>query len=238
MLTALPDRMDWKRDPLGPTNRLRTEGTRNLIAAARAAGARRFVAESVAFFYAPQGGWVKAEEDPLQRPAEEPFRAAASALADLERQALEAEDLAPAVLRFGWLYGPGTHFARDGWQAEEARRRRLPIVGRGDGVFSFVQVEDAAAATVRALERSATGVFNVVDDEPAPMREWVPLYADAVGAKPPLKVPAWLARLVAGKAVVRNALELRGASNARARGELGWQPSYPSWRQGFREALG
>lgn len=237
-LTALPARMDWKKDPIGPTNRVRTEGTRNLIVAAREAGARRLVAESVAFFYAPVGDWVKDEEAPLFESAPPPFAEAVGALLDLERQVLRADGLEGLVLRYGWFYGPGTHFAPDGSQAEEVRRRRLPVVGEGQGTFSFVQVEDAASATVAALSRGGPGVYNVADDEPAPMREWLPVYAEALGAKPPRRVPVWLANLVAGRAVAANASELRGASSAKAKRELGWVPRYPSWRQGFREALG
>ena len=151
---------------------------------------------------------------------------------------LEAAGIEGLVLRYGWLYGPGTYYDRDGQQAEEMRRRRLPIVGGGDGTFSFLHVDDAASAALAALERGSPGVYNVVDDEPAPMRDWVPVYAEALGAKPPRKVPAWLARLVAGKEAVAGATGMRGASNAKAKRELGWQPAHPSWRQGFRDALG
>ncbi|HEV7401145.1 MAG TPA: NAD(P)-dependent oxidoreductase [Solirubrobacterales bacterium] len=237
-LTSLPPRLDYKAkdDPLAATNRVRSEGTRNLLAAAKAAGARRFVAESVAFFYAPEGGWVKDEGAPLFRGAPFPFGGAVEALADLERQVTAAEGIEGVVLRYGWLYGPGTYFDRDGSQTEEALKRRLPIVGKGTGTFSFVQVEDAAAATVAAVERGTPGIYNVVDDEPAPMREWVPAFAAAIGAKRPRRVPVWLARLIAGSAAAKSATELRGAANANAKRELGWQPSYPSWRQGFRDA--
>lgn len=237
-LTALPHRMDWKKDPIGPTNRVRREGTRNLVEAARAAGARRLVAESVAFFYAPEGDWIKDEETPLYGDAPPPFADAVAALLELERQVTSADGLEGVVLRYGWFYGPGTHFATDGFQAEEARRRRLPIVGDATGTFSFLHVEDAASATVAALSAGAPGVYNVADDEPAPMREWVPVYVEALGAKAPRRVPVWLAKLVAGRAIVANALELRGASNAKAKRDLGWRPRYASWRQGFREALG
>ena len=238
MLTAIPERIDWKADPLAATNRVRGEGTRNLLAAARAAGARRVVAESVAFLYAPRGDWVKDEDADLFLGAPEPFGAAVEALADLERQVREAEGVEGVILRFGNFYGPATGFAADGSQADEVRKRRLPIVGKGTGIFSFIHVEDAASATAAAVEGGAPGTYNVVDDEPAPMREWVPLYAEALGAKKPRRVPVWLAGLVAGRGVARNAVELRGASNAKAKHELGWQPSYASWRQGFREALG
>lgn len=236
-LTALPARLDYKakQDPLAPTNRVRTEGTRNLLAAAKAAGARRFIAESVAFFYEPRGEWVKDEAAALNLGAPGHFGGAATALAELERQVTDAKGIESVVLRYGWLYGPGTFFDRAGSQTEDALKRRLPIVGKGDGIFSFVQVEDAAAATVAAVERGAPGTYNVVDDEPAPMREWVPVFCEAVGAKKPRRVPVWLARLVAGSAAVTSATQLRGAANAKAKHELGWQPRYPSWRQGFAD---
>jgi len=238
LLTALPQRLDYKAkdNPFAPTNRVRSEGTRNLLAAAKAAGARRIVAESVAFFYAPAGGWIKDEEAPLNLDAPGDFGSAAAALDDLERQVTAAEGIEGIVLRYGWLYGPGTFFDRVGSQTEDALKRRLPIVGEGSGTFSFLHVEDAGAATVAAVERGAPGTYNVVDDEPAPMREWVPVFCDAVGAKKPLRVPAWIARLIAGKAAVGSATQLRGASNAKAKRELGWQPRLASWRQGFADS--
>ena len=236
-LTALPSRYDPKSDYLAPTDRIRVEGTRNLLAAAAAAGARRVVAESIAFAYQPRGAWVKGEEEPLFTGAPGRFGATFEAVAELERQVLGAAGIEGVVLRYGWLYGPGTYYDRDGQQAEEVRKRRLPIVGGGTGTFSFVHVEDAAGATVAALGPAATGAYNVVDDEPAQLREWVPVYAEALGAKPPRRVPVWLARLVAGKDIAASAVGMRGASNAKARRELGWQPAYPSWRQGFLDAL-
>jgi 2-alkyl-3-oxoalkanoate reductase len=232
LLTALPQRYDRKSDWLEPTNRIRREGTRNLIEAAVAAGARRMVAESIAFVYRQEGGWVKGEEEAIEERV-----GPGVAVADLERQVREA-DLEGVVLRYGWLYGPGTYFDRGGQEAEEVERRRFPIVGKGTGTFSFVSTEDAAAATVAAVERGAPGVYNVVDDEPAPLREWLPVYARALGAKPPLRVPFWLARLAAGEQTARGAVGMRGASNAKAKRQLGWQPSQPSWRQGFAELLG
>jgi len=237
-LTALPHELALKGDFLESTNRLRTEGTRNLLDAARAAGARRYLSHSVAFFYAPEGDWVKDEEAPLLEDAPGPFGGATRAIGAMERQVTTAEDIEGIVLRYGWFYGPGTHFAADGWQAKEARRRRLPVVGKGTGTYSFIHVEDAASATVAAVERGAPGIYNVADDEPAPMREWVPLYAEAVGAKKPMRAPVWVATLVAGSAAGMMTTQLRGASNAKARRELGWAPRYSSWRQGFREALG
>jgi 2-alkyl-3-oxoalkanoate reductase len=236
LLTALPERFGPKAD-LGPTNRVRVEGTRNLVAAAKAAGAKRMIAESVAFFYAPVGDWVKDEEAPLFGDAPGMFGAAMEAILGLERQVVEADGLEGLILRFGWLYGPGTYYEPGESVAEEVRKRRYPVVGPGTGVFSYVQVEDAAAAVVAALDHGAPGAYNVVDDEPAPLSEWLPEYARALGAKPPRRVPVWLARLVAGKAMTQSALQTRGAANAKAKRELGWQPRHPSWRQGFREAL-
>ena len=163
------------------------------------------------------------------------FGDAVTATMELERQVLEAEGL---VLRYGFFYGPGTSYAADGYQASEVRRRRFPIVGRGDGVFSFVQITDAAAATVAACERGESGVYNVCDDEPAPLRDWLPVYAEAVGAKRPLRIPKLVARLVAGQEAVAFTTMLRGASNEKAKRELGWEPAFPSWRQGFSQALG
>lgn len=234
LLTALPPKFSPKAD-LGPTNRVRSEGTRNLVAAARAAGARRLVAESIAFAYAPRGERVKDEEAELFLDAPGPTGETMAAVADLEGQVSEAEGIEGVVLRYGFLYGPGTYYAADGSQAEDARRRRAPIVGAGTGVFSFVHVDDAASATVAALGCGA-GVYNVVDDEPAAMSEWLPVYAEALGAKPPRRVPVWLARLVAGKDLAASAVEMRGADNAKAKGELGWEPAHPSWRQGFFDA--
>jgi nucleoside-diphosphate-sugar epimerase len=237
LLTALPPRFKPRSDYLAPTNRVRIEGTRNLVAAARAAGARRLVAESVAFFYAPQGDWVKDEGAPLYSRAPGAFGAAMAALGELEGQVLGTEGIEGLVLRYGWLYGPGTYYARGGSLADDTLKRRSPIVGAGAGTFSFVHVEDAAAATVAAVQRGDPGVYNIVDDEPAPLREWAPVYAEALGAKPPRRIPPWLARIFAGRAMVQAALQMRGASNAKARRELGWAPEHPSWRQGFRDSL-
>jgi nucleoside-diphosphate-sugar epimerase len=238
-LTALP----WKLDVRNPevyeaTNRVRTEGTRNLIDAARAAGARRMVAQSIAAVYAPVGGWVKTEDDPVLEGMRGYFGEAMDAILDLERQVTHAEGLEGLALRYGFFYGPHTQYAPDGYWAQEVRRRRFPVVGTGEGVISFIQIEDAAGATVAACGRGTTGVYNVVDDEPAPLREWLPAYAEALGAKRPWRVPAWLAKLVAGRQVVAMATSTRGASNEKAKRELKWEPLYSSWRTGFREALG
>jgi len=238
-LTALPDRFEpRKKDLYEPTNQLRTAGTRNLLAAARAVRARRFVCQSIAFAYEPSGGAVKDERDPLFSKAPEPFGSAIAAVEEMEKAVLDAEGIEGLVLRYGWFYGPGTYFAEDGSTASDVRRRRFPIVSDGGGLFSFVHVDDAAAATVAAVERGAPGIYNVVEDEPAPMREWLPHYAQALGAKPPRRVPRWLARLLAGKMVAEMSTELRGASNAKARRGLGWRPVWGSWREGLRRAPG
>ena len=237
-LTALPDRLDFrKKGVYEPTNRVRTEGTRNLLDAARAAGARRFVCQSIAFAYRNDGMAIKTEEDPLLEDAPGPFGGGVRALHEMEAMVLGTDTLEGLVLRYGFFYGPGTHYGRDGAMVADVGRRRLPVVGRGTGVFSFIHVDDAADATVAAVERGAPGVYNVTDDEPAPMSEWVPVLAAAVGAKRPLRVPLWLARLVGGRQVAGFASELRGASNEKAKRELGWRPAHPSWRTGFAESL-
>ncbi|HEX5896713.1 MAG TPA: NAD(P)-dependent oxidoreductase [Thermoleophilaceae bacterium] len=237
-LTALPDRIDYrKEDTYAATNRVRTEGTRNLIAAARAAGARRFVCQSIAFAYRMDGHGLKTEDDPLLTEAPGAFGSGVSALREMEEMVLGTDGLDGLVLRYGFFYGPGTYYADDGSSTKDVRRRRLPIVGKGSGVFSFVHVDDAAHATVSAVERGAPGIYNVTDDEPAPMNEWVPVFAEAAGAKPPWRVPVWLSRFVAGKDVSNFAVALRGASNEKAKRELGWEPAHPSWRSGFAESL-
>jgi 2-alkyl-3-oxoalkanoate reductase len=238
-LTALPERINFRDKQLySATNRVRGEGTRNLMEAARAAGARRFICQSIAFLYEPTGGFVKTEEDATMKDAPVPFGEGIRILKQMERSVTSAEDLEGLVLRYGFFYGPGTHYAADGAYATDVRKRRLPIVGEGTGVTSFIHVDDAADATVAAVSRGAPGVYNITDDEPAPMREWVPVYAAAAGAKPPRRVPVWLARLVAGRPVAAFALDLRGASNEKAKRELGWQPAHPSWRTGFAESMG
>jgi 2-alkyl-3-oxoalkanoate reductase len=231
-LTALPDRFDPRKQGLyDTTNRLRTEGTRTLLDAAPGA---RVVTQSVAFAYRPHREPVVLDEDaPLFTSAPPPFGASTQAVAEMERMVLDAGGL---VLRYGWLYGPGTYYGEGGSTARDVAKRRFPVVGDGRGLFSFVHVDDAAAATVIAVERGASGAYNVVDDEPGPMREWLPVYADAIGARRPLRVPVWLARLVAGKAAAAMSTTLPGATNARAKRELGWEPRWPSWRTGFRDA--
>jgi nucleoside-diphosphate-sugar epimerase len=235
-LTALPPRIDPRRaDTYPATNRLRTEGTSILIEAARAAGARRFVAQSIVFIYAPAGPRVVDERAPVIQGAPGHLGEAMDATLGCERQVLAIGGL---VLRYGYFSGPGTSFARGGTMAEDFHKRRFPIVGAGEGMMSFLQIDDAASATVAACERGAPGVYNVCDDEPARMRDWIPVYAEAVGAKRPLRVPRWVVRALAGRTIAAVMTELRGASNEKAKRELGWQPRYPSWRQGFAQALG
>jgi len=195
------------------------------------------VAESVSFFYAPEGDWVKDEEAPLDVDAPGKVGAAVAAITDLERQVLGAEGLEGLVLRFGWFYGSDTYIGPGGSQAEEVRKRRYPIVGAGDATFSFIHIEDAAAAVLAALERGAPGIYNVADDEPSPLREWLPFFAETLGAKPPRRVPLWLVSLVVGRTMARAAAGTRGAANAKAKRELGWEPAHPSWRQGFAEVF-
>lgn len=214
-------------------DRLRDVGGTNLLAA----GARRFVAQSVCFMYAPEGGPVKDESAPLFADAPPPFDRTVRIYREAEARIADAAELEGIVLRFGFWYGPGTTYASDGYVAGEVRRRRYPIVGGGGGIFSFVHIDDVVEATVRALEHGRPGVYNVCDDDPAPIREWLPAYAQALGAKPPRRVPRWLARPLVGSFATRMMTELRGASNAKAKRELDWQPRHPSWRRGFREAL-
>jgi nucleoside-diphosphate-sugar epimerase len=220
------------------TNRLRTEGTDNLLAAARAAGARRFLAQSFAGWpYAREGGTIKTEDDPLDPDPPASMRLTLEAMRRLEAAVTDAEGLEGLALRYGGFYGPGTSLALDGELVEVIRRRRFPIVGRGTGVWSLVHIDDAAGATAAALERGAPGVYNVADDAPAPVSEWLPELSRILGAKPPRRVPVWLGRLVAGDAAVSMMTQIRGADNAKAKRELGWTPIWATWREGFRRGL-
>jgi 2-alkyl-3-oxoalkanoate reductase len=222
------------------TNRLRTEGLDHLLAAAQAVGARRFVAQSFAGWpFERTGGPIKTEEDPLDTSPPKPVRQTSAAIRYLEGAVTGAEGFEGLALRYGGFYGPGTSIGLDppGEQVEMVRKRRLPIVGNGAGIWSLIHIEDAAAATVAAVERGDPGVYNIVDDDPVPVSELLPELAAAVGAKPPRHVPRWLGRLVGGEAAVVMMTEIRGASNAKAKRELGWELRYPSWRQGFREGL-
>jgi 2-alkyl-3-oxoalkanoate reductase len=220
------------------TNRLRTKGTDHLLAAGRAVGARRFVAQSFgAFRLAGTSGPVQSEADPPDPDARQP---GLEAMLYLEQAVTTIEWGEGLVLRYGGFYGPGTgiSLAPDAVMTGPIRKRRFPIVGGGAGVWSFVHIEDAAAATAIAVERGQPGVYNVVDDEPAPVRAWLPVLASALGAKPPRRIPRWLARLAAGEMTTLMMTEARGASNEKAKRELGWQPRYASWRQGFAQGLG
>lgn len=221
-------------EQLAPVNMLRRDGTRNLVAAARATGAERVIGQSVAFAYAPEGDWIKDEGAPLARTAGSVAGEAVAAVEDLERQ---LRDAGGVILRFGHLYGPGTPFGGKGHYAELARKRQLILPGAAEGRWSFVHVRDAAAAAAQALEADASGVYNIVDDEPAPAADWIPVYADAVGAKRPRKLPEALGARMIGPILYEALTRQRGASNAKARAELEWTPSLASWRPGFAQAI-
>jgi nucleoside-diphosphate-sugar epimerase len=215
------------------TNRLRTEGTDTLLSAAQAVGVRRFVAQSYFGAYARTGGPVKTEEDPLDPAPVRGMRETAAAIRHLEDAVLTAGWTEGIVLRYGGFYGPGTSLAPDGEQSELVRQRKFPLVGDAGGVWSFIHVADAAEATVAAIEHGRRGVYNIVDDDPAPVAAWLPALAQELGARKPMRVPRFVGRLFAGEVGVVMMTELRGASNARAKRELGWRPSRPSWREGF-----
>jgi len=247
-LTALSGKMSI-RDARHPdrssmakmTNRLRTEGTDHLLAAGRAVGARRFVAQSFgAFRFARTGGPVQTEADPLDPNPPGALRLVVEGLLYLEDAVTTIEWGEGLALRYGGFYGPGTgiSLAPDAVMAALIRKRRFPIVGGGGGVWSHIHIEDAAAATAIAVERGRPGVYNIVDDEPAPVREWLPVLASALGAKPPRRVPRWLGRLAAGEMATVMMTDVRGASNAKAKRELGWELRYPSWRLGVTKGLG
>jgi nucleoside-diphosphate-sugar epimerase len=232
-MTAIAVKPDMKHfDRLfATTNRLRTEGTDHLLAAAEATGVSNFVAQSYASWNGiRKGGWVKTEEDPLDPMKGTAAHAMMVAISHVEEVVLKAGG---AALRYGSLYGP---IASD-TLVEAVRKRQFPLVGGGTGYTSWVHLDDAASATVLAVEQQAKGVFNVVDDEPAPASEWLPYLAACAGAKPPMRIPKWLARLLAGEVAVTMMTEGRGFSNAKARRELGWELRYPSWRKGFKEGL-
>jgi nucleoside-diphosphate-sugar epimerase len=238
-LTSLPRRIDPRRieRDFVLNDRLRSEGTRNLVAAAQAARAHRVIAQSIAFAYAPgPPGTIHRDSDPLISDVQAPpsFRRSAGAVRDLESAVLGAGGV---VLRYGYFYGPGSAFARDGSMGEDVARGRVPIVGDGGGVWSFIHVDDAASATVAALTRGASGAYNIVDDEPARVADWLPAFAQALGARKPRRVPVFLARLAAGSYGVTTMTKAQGASNELAKRELGWAPAHASWREGFRAVL-
>ena len=232
-LTAIGalDMRHFDRD-FAPTNRLRTEGTDHLLSAGKAVGVRRFVAQSNdAFPYARTGGAVKGEEDPLDPTPVREMRAMVAAIRHLEEAVLGADWTEGIVLRYGALYGPGTSMAPGEQQFELVRERKFPLVGDGGGVWSFIHVADAAEATVAAVEHGGRGVYNIVDDDPAPVAEWLPALARILGAEQPMQVPRLAGRLFAGETGVVMMTELRGDSKAKR--EFGWQPRHPSWQQGF-----
>ena len=242
-LTAIPHALDMRhfaRD-FAQTNRLRTEGTDHLLAAGRAVGARRFVAQSYApAIYARAGGPVKSEDDPLEESPPDQVRATVDAIRHLERAVTGASWTEGVALRYGAFYGPGTNFSLgpEGTFVEAIRKRQLPLVGKAGGVWSFIHIEDAAEATVSAIESRGRGIYNVVDDEPATVADWLPAAAQAVEAPAPRRVPRWLGRLFAGEWATVMMTETRGASNAKAKRELAWAPRHASWREGFATGLG
>jgi nucleoside-diphosphate-sugar epimerase len=239
-MTALASMRSLKHfdDVFAVTNRLRTEGTRHLLEAAQAAGVRKFVAQSYAGWPSERrGGRVKTEADPFDPAPAKSMARTFAAIRTLEQLVLEAAGIEGTVLRYGGFYGPGTSIAEDGDVVKMVRRRQLPVIGGGAGVWSFLHVDDAACATQLALDRNAPGLYNIVDDEPAEVSVWVPELAHVIGAKPPMRLPAWIGRLAVGEAGIVMMTEVRGASNAKAKRALGWTPAYASWRDGFRRGL-
>jgi 2-alkyl-3-oxoalkanoate reductase len=240
-LTALSGPPDLRRFDryFAMTNRLRTEGTDHLLAAAQAAGTRRLVVQSFTGWPNERtGGPIKTEEDPIDPRPTKASRETLAAIRYVESAATRARGIEGLVLRYGVFYGPGNALGAGGQLVEMVRKRRLPVVGGGTGVWSFLHIDDAAEATAIAVEGGAPGLYNIVDDDPAPVHEWLPYLAQAVGAKPPMRLPAWLARPMIGEHGVSAMTAIRGSSNAKARRELGWKPRYASWRQGFRDGLG
>jgi nucleoside-diphosphate-sugar epimerase len=240
-LSALAGVSDFKKfdQEFALTNRFRTEVTDTMLAAARLVGARRFIAQSFCGWpFARDGGPVKSETDPLDPTPPANFSQTLAASRYLEEAALRATDVEALALRYGIFYGPGTGIAKDGSLVDLVSKRRMPIVGDGMGIWSFIHIQDVARATVAAMSRGTPGIYNVVDDEPAAVSTWLPALADAVGAKPPRKVPVWLGKLAIGDGGVMMMTKSRGGSNAKAKREFGWQPIYPSWRHGFIEGLG
>jgi len=236
-LTALVKMRDLKHfdEEFALTNRLRTEGTQYLLAAAKASGAVRFVAQSYAGWpNSRTGGRIKSEEDPLDPAPPKTMKRTLDSIRQLEQMVTSAAALTGVVLRYGSFYGPGTSLGPGGYFTELVKRRQMPIVGEGTGVWSFLHIDDAANATRLAIEDSGPGVYNIVDDEPAEVSQWLPYLAEALGAKPPRRIPAWLGRIAIGDAGLSIMNQVRGSSNAKAKAVLGFRPLYPSWREGFR----
>jgi nucleoside-diphosphate-sugar epimerase len=234
-LTAIPESIDMRHveREFELTNRLRTEGTDHLLSAGQAVGVKRFVAQSNVAGYATSGTAVKCEEDPFANDPDSPAPANVAAIRHLEEAVLGASWTEGIALRYGWFYGPGTSMGPGTEIYEMIGKRKFPLVGDGGAVWSFIHIADAAEATVAAIEHGSRGVYNVVDDEPAKVADWLPALAEQLGAKQPRRVPRFLGRLFAGEFAVQMMTELRGASNAKAKRELGWQPVHSSWRQGL-----
>jgi 2-alkyl-3-oxoalkanoate reductase len=237
-LTDLPHDLDLRKlkESYPKNNRIRSEGTKNLLDAARLSGVRRFLVQSMASWYRPDKGALRTEHDQLYLNAPEPIGKGVRALKYMETIVLESE-LEAIVLRYGAFYGPGTWFSRHGAASQQILARKYPIIGGGAGVYSWLHIDDAAEATAIALDRGQPGTYNVTDDEPAPVREWLPFYASILGAKPPRRVPAVVARLAGGGGIVKWESTMPGASNARIKKMLDWKPHYESWRRGFVEGL-
>ena len=239
-LTAIPSNFNMRRfeREFAMTNRLRTEGTDHLLAAARTVGSRRFIAQSYTGWpYARTGGWIKTEDDPLITSAEPALRESLRAIKHVESTVLGDNNIEGFVLRYGSFYGPGTSLGVGGEVLEAVRRRQMPVIGKGSGYWSFLHIDDAALATLAAVEGSKSGIYNITDDEPAPVSEWLPYLANAIGAKPPRRIPAWLGRMAIGPHGVAMMTEARGASNQKAKSLLLWRPTWRSWRIGFRDGL-
>jgi nucleoside-diphosphate-sugar epimerase len=239
-LTAIPSTFNLRRfdQEFALTNRLRTEGTDHLLAAARAVGCRRFIAQSYTGWpYERTGGWIKTENDPLLSSPEPAFRDSLSAIKHVESTVLENKNIEGFVLRYGSFYGPGTSIGPEAPLLEDIRQRRMPVVGKGTGYWSFIHIDDAASATLAAVEGDTPGLYNIVDDEPAPVSQWLPYLAQAIGAKPPWHVPAWLARFAIGPHGVAMMTAGRGASNQKAKSLLPWTLIWPTWRNGFPNGL-
>lgn len=238
-LTTLPANLDPRKLPeiYSANDRIRLLGTAALLGAASASNVGRFVTQSSAYWYAPTPGAVKKEDDALDTEAPEPTGTSVRAMVEVEAATRAAPGITATILRYASLYGPGTWYAPDGEIGRRVRRWMYPIIGSGDAVMSFIHVDDAASATVAAVEAGAAGTFNVADDEPAAARDWMPAFAAAVGGRSPLRAPVAIARFVAPPAIIHLSTQSRGASNRRLRETMAWAPHYPSWRQGFVEGL-
>lgn len=239
-MTAIPPAPEFRNldRTFATTNKLRTTGAEYLLEAARAAGALRFVAQSYTGWpNQRKGGRVKTERDPLDANPPESMRESLAAILRLEQLVRDAAPMIGVVLRYGGFYGPGTFLSRDGSATQTVRDRKFPIFGAGTGVWSFIHIDDAAEATRIAIERAPAGIYNIVDDDPAEVSIWLPEFAKAIGAKPPMHLPMWLGRMLGGEGLMSMMNQIRGSSNALAKATLGWQPRYKSWRDGFRRGL-